>query len=309
MMEDKGFYKGSSILVSGTAGTGKSSLSSEFAIAACSRGEKVLYFALEESSSQIIRNMKSIGIDLAPFEKKGILKFHTMRATESGLEMHLTTIHKEIEAFKPDIVIVDPINSFVSGSNLFEARAMTLRLVDFLKMNQVTAFFTYLTRLNEETEHNFISSLIDTWILLRDIEINGERNRGIYILKSRGMNHSNQIREFLLTNEGIKLIDVYTGVDGVLTGSSRIAQEERNYEDKLVLQQAFEQRKRSLEQKRKAFIARIEAMKAEFKSEEQEMLKNINLEKEKIERFEHGRNNIAASRGKEKTLKSAKSKK
>jgi circadian clock protein KaiC len=307
MLENKGFYKGSSILVSGTAGTGKSSLSSTFAVSACNRGEKVLYFALEESSSQIIRNMKSIGIDLAPCEKKGLLRFHTMRATASGLEMHLTTIHKEIELFKPDIVIVDPVNSFVSGNNLFEARAMTLRLIDFLKMKQITAFFTYLTRISEDTEHNFISSLIDTWILVRDIEINGERNRGIYILKSRGMNHSNQIREFLLTSEGIKLIDVYTGVDGVLTGSSRIAQEEKNNEDKLILQQALNRRKRTLEQKRKAMNARIDAIKSDFEAEEEELLENINLEKEKIERFEHGRNIIAASRRKEHN-KSSKSK-
>ncbi len=296
MLENKGFYKGSSILVSGTAGTGKSSLSSQLATTACGRGEKVLYFALEESPSQIMRNMSSLGIDLATYEKKGILKFHAMRPTMSGLEMHLTTIHKEIEKFKPEIVVVDPINSFVSGDNLLEARAMTIRLTDYLKSNRITAFFTYLSRLAEDIEHNFISSLIDTWILLRDIEMNGERNRGIFILKSRGMNHSNQIREFLLTSQGIRLLNVYSGLDGVLTGSSRVAQESRNNEERLMLDQEVDRMKRTLDQKRKAMKARVEAIKAEFEAEQEETLKTINLEKDKINRLERERRNIAEIR-------------
>jgi len=244
--------------------------------------------------------MNSIGVDLSSSEKKGLLRFHAMRATMSGLEMHLTTIHKEIEIFKPDIVIVDPINSFVSGSNLFEARAMTLRLIDYLKLNRITAFFTYLSSISEDTEHNFISSLIDTWIFLRDIEVNGERNRGIYILKSRGMNHSNQIREFLLTSDGIKLVDVYTGMDGVLTGSSRIAQEAKNNEELVMLRQEIDHTKRALDQRRKAMIAHIDSIKAEFEAQEEEILKKISLEKEKIVRFESDRKNIAASRGMKK---------
>ncbi len=296
MMERKGFYKGSSVLISGTAGTGKSSLSSQFASSACSRGEKVLYFSLEESPLQIARNMKSIGIDLDPCVKKGLLRFHAMRPTMTGLEMHLTTIHKEIQKFKPHIVIVDPINSFVSGSNAMEARAMSMRLIDFLKMNQITGFFTYLSRSLGDIEHNFISSLIDTWILVRDIETNGERNRGIYILKSRGMNHSNQIREFILSGKGISLVDVYSGMDGVLTGSSRIAQEARNNEEKLILVQEIDHRKRALEQKRKALKTRIDALKAEFEAEEEESLKVINQEKERIGRIDQNLSRIADSR-------------
>ncbi|HEX2969835.1 MAG TPA: circadian clock protein KaiC [Bacteroidales bacterium] len=307
MMENKGFYKGSSVLVSGTAGTGKSSLSAVFASAACQRGEKVLYFSLEESPSQIIRNMKSINIELEKWEKQGLLKFQAMRPTMSGLEMHLTTIHKEITKFNPEIVIVDPVNSFVSGSNMLEARAMSMRLIDFLKIKHITGFFTYLTKTYNDLEHNFISSLIDTWILLRDIEISGERNRGIFILKSRGMKHSNQIREFILSGNGIKLVDVYTGMDGVLTGSSRMAQEARNSEKRLIKLQEIEHMKKGIESKRKALISRIEAMKAEFEAEEEEMHKAISVEKEKIERIEAEKRNMAESRG-EKTKKTLKSK-
>lgn len=296
MFGGMGFYKGSSIFVSGTAGTGKSSLSSQFAVSACKRGERILYFSLEESPSQIMRNMLSIGVDLQSCVDKGLLKFRAMRPTMTGLEMHLTSMHKEIDTFKPDIVIVDPINSFIVGENLLEAKAMTMRLVDYLKLNQITGFFTYLAGTAYDTEHNFISSLIDTWILLRDIEYNGERNRGLYILKSRGMNHSNQIREFLLTDKGIRLVDVYTGSDGVLTGSSRVAQESKNTEEKIRLQQEIDSRKRTLDQKRKALKARVEALKAEFEAEEEESLSIIAMEKERITRLGLEQKAIATSR-------------
>jgi circadian clock protein KaiC len=206
MLGKKGFYKGSSILISGTAGTGKSSLCSKFAEETCKRGERVLYFSFEESSSQIIRNMKSIGIDLEPYIKKDLLLFHAMRPTLSGLEMHLATMHREIDSFKPNVVILDPINSFISGTNQFEARSMTIRMIDYLKLTEITGFFTYLAGSDQDIEHNFISSLIDTWLLIRDTEENGTRNRGILVLKSRGMAHSNKIKEFLLSDEGIKIL-------------------------------------------------------------------------------------------------------
>lgn len=285
MLGNKGFYKGSSILVSGTAGTGKTSLASQFATTACLRNEKVLFFSLEESPLQITRNMKSIGIDLDSYMKNGSLVFHAMRATMTGLEMHLTNMYREILKIKPDIVIVDPLNSFVAGSNIFQARAMAMRLIDSLKLKSITGLFTFLSRTAEDVEHNFVSSLIDTWILLRGIELNGERNRGLYILKSRGMSHSNQIREFQLTENGIKLLDVYSGIDGVLTGSKRIAQETRIREEQISLLQEIDHRKRTLEQKRKAMKARIEAIKAEFAAEEEEDLKLINIEKERMQRI------------------------
>ncbi|MGB8491493.1 MAG: circadian clock protein KaiC, partial [Bacteroidales bacterium] len=215
MLNNKGYFRGSSILASGTAGTGKSSLAGHFVEAACKRGEKVLCFQLEESPAQSMRNLQSIGINLEPWVKEGLLKYHAMRPTFTGLEMHLASMHKLVESFKPRVVIVDPINSFVTGTNELEAKSLSMRLIDYLKMKQITAFFTSLTTGGSQLEHTdiFISSLIDTWILLRDIELGGERNRGMYILKSRGMAHSNQIREFLLTDNGIKLRDVYVGLE------------------------------------------------------------------------------------------------
>lgn len=227
MLGGKGYFRGSSVLVSGTAGTGKSSLAAHFTAAACKRGERVLYFALEESPAQIIRNMGSIGIDLGKWVKDGTLRFFANRPTFFGLESYLSMINREVKSFKPNIAIIDPISSFIVGSNELESKLMIMRLVDFLKMNQITAFMTNLSAGGSSLEHTRIdiSSLIDTWLLLRDIELGGERTRGLYILKSRGMKHSNQIREFLLTDHGIELLDVYTGPDGVLTGSARRAQE------------------------------------------------------------------------------------
>jgi circadian clock protein KaiC len=296
MLDDKGFFKGSSILVSGTAGTGKSSLSVYFAAGNCKKKEKVLYFSLEESPAQIIRNMKSINIDLEIYVKKGLLRFHSMRPTLTGLEMHLTAMHKEIDKFNPDIVIIDPVNSFISGDNLLEARLMATRLIDFLKIKNITGFLTYLSAGNEDIEHNFISSMIDTWILLRDIELSGERNRGIFVLKSRGMPHSNQVREFLLTGKGIQLRDVYTGLNGVLTGSSRIALEAKDRSEKVMHLQEIESRKKSLDQKRRAMNAKIASIKAEFEMEEQETIKIISCETEQIERMNIDMKDMAVSR-------------
>lgn len=274
MMEGKGFYRGSSILISGTAGTGKSSLAAHFVNAACTRGDRALYFTFEESPDQIIRNMRSIGIDLGQWVKKGLLKFHATRPTFYGLEMHLTVIHKEILEFDPQVVVVDPINSFMGSNIQTEAKSISMRLIDFLKTKQITGFFTSLTSGKNGLEYTdiFISSLIDTWILLRDIELGGERNRGIYILKSRGMSHSNQIREFLLTSHGIELQDVYLGMEGVLTGSARLAQEAREKTERLLRTQEIERMNLEIDRKRKAMEAKIEALRAEFESEEAEVL-------------------------------------
>ena len=218
MLSGKGYFRNSTVLVSGTAGTGKTSIAAQFVEAACKRGERVLYFTFEESPSQLVRNMRSIGINLEPWVKKGLLQFHAARPTLYGLETHLTTSIKLINQFKPAVVVLDPINAFVMGENQTEVKTMLLRLVDYLKMKQVTAFFTSLSSAddNMETTDIYISSLIDTWLLLRDIEIGGERNRGLYVLKSRGMAHSNQIREFKLTDHGIELLDVYVGAERVV---------------------------------------------------------------------------------------------
>jgi len=286
------------VLVSGTAGTGKSSLAAHFVDAACRRGERVIYFAFEESANQIMRNMRSIGIDLLPYVKKGLLQFQANRPTFYGLEMHLAIMHKAINVFKPQVVVVDPLNSFVIGGNEMDVKAMLMRLVDFLKMNQVTGFFTSLTSGGDVLEKTdvSISSLIDTWLLLRDIELGGERNRGMYILKSRGMAHSNQIREFLLTDHGVELRDVYVGSGGVLTGSARLAQEAQEQSALMIRKQEVERRQLELERKRQAMEAQIAAMRAEFDAQETETLKIIGQEKARETQLTQERVGMSLSR-------------
>lgn len=280
MLGGQGYYRGSTVLVCGTAGTGKSSLAAHFVEAACRRGERCLYFALEESASQIIRNMRSIGIDLAPWVDQGLLLFHATRPTTHGLEMHLVTTIKTIQQFAPAVVVIDPINAFIMGDNALQTQLMLNRLVDFLKTNAVTALFTSLTSDGGslETSEVAISSLIDTWLLLRDIETGGERNRGLYIIKSRGMAHSNQIREFQLTDHGIKLMDVYIGPGGVLTGSARLAQEARDQAAEVLRQQEVERLQFDLECRRAAMEAQVAALQAEFEAERTRALNLIQQE-------------------------------
>ena len=227
-----------------------------------------------------MRNMRSIGVDLQPWVQKGLLRFQATRPTFSGLEMHLATMHKAINTLKPRVVIVDPLNSFIIGGNETEVKSMLMRLVDFLKMQQITGLFTSLTTSGSAIEQSevAISSLIDTWLLLRDIEIGGERNRGLYILKSRGMAHSNQIREFLLTDHGVELRDVYVGESSVLTGSARLAQEAQERAGKLTRQQEIERKQLELERKRKALEAQIIALRAEFEAQETETMSIIGQE-------------------------------
>jgi circadian clock protein KaiC len=207
MLDGKGYYRGSSVLVSGTAGTGKTSIAAHFAHDTARRGERCLYLAFEESPGQLMRNMRSIGIDLEPFVNKGLIRLHSSRPTLHGLEMHLVQIHKMVAEFNPAAVVVDPVSNFIDTSTAVETQAMLLRLIDFLKSKQITALLTHLTSSGKPGEGTDvgISSLIDTWLLVRDIEANGERTRGLYVLKSRGMPHSKQIREFLLTSRGIQL--------------------------------------------------------------------------------------------------------
>ena len=207
MLGGKGFYLGSSILISGTAGTGKTSFAATFVDAACRRGERCLYFAFEEATNQILRNMRSIGIDLAPHVKKGLLQFHVGRPTLYGLEMHLVTMYDLIKEHKPQIVALDPITDFFAIGSKTEVKAAITRIIDFLKTNQITALFTSSTSEEDTPDQTVVgvSSLIDAWISLRNLESNGERHRGLFILKARGMAHSNQIRTFQLTDDGIKL--------------------------------------------------------------------------------------------------------
>ncbi|HSE90028.1 MAG TPA: circadian clock protein KaiC, partial [Candidatus Binatia bacterium] len=298
MLGGKGYYRGTSILASGTAGTGKSSLAAHFVDAACRRGEPCVYFATEESPDLIVRNMRSIGIDLGPWVKKGLLRFDATRPTFHGLEMHLLRMHKLVSETSARVVVVDPITSYISLGDTLEVKSMLSRLIDFFKAHQITAFFTSLTEGGSALEQSEvgISSLMDTWILLRHIESNGERNRGIWVLKSRGMPHSNQIREFVFTEHGIELVDVYLGAEGVLTGTARAAQEAKETAAALIRRQDLERKQRNLAHRKKALEAKIAALRAEFETEKEELEKDIIEQKQHEGVLEQDRAAMAKSR-------------
>jgi len=272
MLEGKGFYRGSSILISGMAGSGKSTTSAHFADAACRRGERCIYFAMEESPTQIIRNMRAIGLDLQRWVDKGLLKFSAKRPSLFGLETHLASMHRDVELFDPSSVVVDPISALLGAGVTGDVQSMILRLVDFLKARAITAFFTNLTHGKTEnaTTDIAISSLMDAWLLLYNRESNGEHNRELYLLKARGIAHSNQVREFLITSEGIKLRDVYVGPEGVLTGSARIQQEAKEAAERLLRDQDATRRAREIERRRRQIAAQIEVLQAQLAGEEEE---------------------------------------
>lgn len=298
MLEGKGYFRGSSILLSGTAGSGKTTLASSFAEAACRRGERCLFIDFEESSNQVARNMKSVGIDLQQWSEKGLLFHEAWRPTQSGMEMHLLRIHKLIERVKPQCVIVDPITNLGSGSEGKEVYSMLLRLLDFLKSAGITAIFVSLTGGGEALEQTRvgISSLTDTWILLRDVELNGERNRCLYVLKSRGMAHSNQLREYTMTEKGIRLIPAYVGPSGVLTGSARVAQEAKESAEVRARTQEAERKKQQIEQKSLVLQAQIAALQREFAGVEQEAKQVNREEQESSEQLKLDRENMGKSR-------------
>jgi circadian clock protein KaiC len=298
MLGGKGYFRGSTILVSGKAGSGKSSIAAHFVHAACQRGERCLFIAFEESPSQLIRNMRSIGLDLEIWVKKGLLRFHAVRSTMCGLEMHLAVFHKLVQEFKPQVVVIDPITNLIQAGSSGEPAAMLTRLIDFLKAGGITALLNNLTSGEGtlEVSETGISSLADTWLLLRDIESSGERNRAMYILKSRGMAHSNQIREFLLTSRGVDLADVYVGPEGVLTGSARQSQEAREKADALSQRQQLEGKQRERERKREALEARILAMRKEFEAEDVEFGRVIDQERARERVLAEDRKAMGASR-------------
>jgi len=265
MLSGRGFYRGSSILLTGTPGTGKTIIAACFSQAAARRGERVLFFSFEESPNQIIRNMHSIGLRLEPLVKSGLLRFHSTRPTLYGLEMHLATMFKEIATFQPQVVIMDPITSLMVAGTDFETKGMVTRLIDYLKGGQVTSLFTSLTHGGHALQQSEIamSSLMDSWLLLQDFEGNGERNRVLYVIKARGMAHSNQVREFLISSRGIDLVDAYMGPGGVLTGSARAAQTAREKAEALARQQEAASRKRELESQRAALELQISGLRSE----------------------------------------------
>lgn len=299
MLEGKGFFRGSSVLVSGMAGAGKSTVAAHFAHSVFARGERCIYFAMEESPQQIVRNMRSMGLDLQQWVDKGLLKFSAKRPSLYGLETHLASMHREIQLFAPSSVVIDPLSALLGAGVQGDVHSMVLRLVDFLKAQNVTALFTNLTHGNIENAKTdiAISSLMDAWLLLYNKEANGEHNRQLYLLKSRGMAHSNQVREFLMTSSGIKLREVYVGPEGVLTGSARLQQEAKEQAAKLKRNQDLDRRSRALDRRRKQIHAQIEALKAELETEEAESGLLNTEDHAREERFATDRNDLATNRG------------
>ena len=296
MLGAGGFYIGTSILVSGTAGTGKTSLAAHFIEAVCARGQRCLYFAFEESPAQIIRNMRSIGLDLQPRVDAGLLRFEAARPSLFGLEMHLARMYREIEEFEPAAVVLDPISALRGETG--DVHSMLLRVIDLLKSRGITAFLTNLLSVEGMDKADAgMSSLMDTWLSLVQLESNGERNRGIYVLKSRGMNHSNQIREYQLTSHGVKLVDAYLGSGGILTGSARIAQEMVDAASAVRRAQDLERKQRDVQRRRAALERKISELRAELESEEEEARKTLQHDEELEKRLQAERHAMAIQRG------------
>ncbi len=293
-----GLYRGSSVLFSGTAGTGKTTVAATFLQAACARGERSIYFSFEESQRQTIRNMRSVGLDLQQVVDQGLLLFHAMRPTQHGLEMHLATVFKLVRDFQPKNVVLDPVTSLLTGGNGADVSAILMRLLDYMKGVGITCLFTALNTGGNQVEQSDvgISSLIDTWFLMRGIELGGERNRAIYVLKSRGMAHSNQIREFILSSAGIHLRPAYLGANGVLTGSARLIQENRDAAESAARHQEIERRQRELDRERLLFEARKAALESEFAARNEEILRGLGELRQNESQLETDQRELAESR-------------
>ena len=299
MLGGKGFFKGSSVLVSGAAGSGKTSIAAHFANASCNRKERCLFFAFEESSRQIIRNMKSINLDLEKHIKNGLLQFYASRPTIYGLEMHLVVFYKLIKKFKPQVVILDPITNLVTVGDPSEVKSILIRLIDFLQKEQITVMFTALTYNNsaKNAADEDVSSLVDTWLSVNDLEFNGERNRGLYILKSRGIKNSNQVREFLITDNGIKIVEVTLGPNGVLTGSAREAYNLEKNAREVLRKNSLDRKNREIENKRSILDAKVAKLKTEFELAKDD-LNRIYIEEGRNEAMEKNRKQLVKMREK-----------
>lgn len=297
MLGINGYFRGSSILISGLAGTGKSTFGAAFVNAACERGERCLFFAFEESPDQIMRNMASVGLQLRRHVERGLLQFQAARPSLYGFEMHLARMNRDIEEFDPSVIVIDPISAFRGPS--FEIHATLVRLADICKSKGITTLFTSLSSSGERMSENdrSVSSLMDTWISLTDVDANGERNRVLYLLKSRGMNHSKQLREYQLTNDGIRMVNAYVGPDGVLTGTARLAQEAREREAGIARAQATERRRREVMRKRAAMERQIAELRAALETEENEIATLIQQEEAREASFNSERSEMAAIRG------------
>ncbi|MGI4760225.1 MAG: circadian clock protein KaiC [Janthinobacterium lividum] len=300
MFTRRGWYRGTSVLLTGTAGTAKTTLAAAFAAETCRRGEHCLFFAFEESPAQLIRNMRTVGLDLQPFVDQGLLRIEASRPTLNGLERHLVTLHRAIAEFRPQAVVIDPISNLISVGSLSEVRSMLTRMIDFLKVSGVTALFTALISARngqmEMTEEG-VSSLVDTWISVRDLEGVGERNRGLSILKARGMSHSNQVREFLVTGHGIQLLDVIIGPEGIITGAGRLTQRIQEEAQRVVREHEAERRDRDLERKRRVLEATIANLRTEFETVEEELRRISHEEHTRDAALRDGRSALASGLG------------
>ncbi|GJE58005.1 circadian clock protein KaiC [Methylobacterium trifolii] len=291
-----GFYQGSSILISGVSGTGKTTIGSSFIDAACRRGERCLSFVFEESGAQICRNVRSVGLDLARHVESGLLRFEAARPSLFGLEMHLARMQRDIDAFKPGLVLIDPVSALRGPVN--ELQATLLRMVDMLKSRGITALFTSL-----RTDGTFdqvgdlgLSSLMDAWVKLLDVDANGERTRTLYVIKARGMSHSNQVREFLMSSAGIRLVDAYVGPAGVLTGTARVVQEAQEEADALRRRQDSERRRREVVRRRQSIERQIADLRASLDMAEEEESLLLSHEETRDSLLSGGRDAIAARR-------------
>jgi circadian clock protein KaiC len=296
MLGGLGVFRGSSVLVSGTSGTGKTTIGASFASAACQRGERVLFFSFEEAQSEIMRNMASVSLDLAGWVDRGLLYFHCERPTTLGLEDHLATMRRLVEQVVPTLVVIDPVSSLSRGTSRGDVSAMLTRQIYYLKSAGITAVMTSLTEGGNDLEHTelSISSLVDTWLLAITMQTSGERNRGLYVLKSRGMAHSNQIREFLLSSEGVSLVPVYMGPDGVLTGSARAAAEAVDADLGPRAERESSQLADAMGLRRKALESRVASMWADFEAEEALTARQLTASKKREQvlraaRLEQGR--------------------
>jgi circadian clock protein KaiC len=298
MLSGQGYFRGSSVLISGAAGSGKSSLAAAFAQAACKRGERCLYLACEESPSQILRNMRSIGFHLDQCVKEGRLQVHATRPGNQGLESYLAQIEELVHVFQPSAVVVDPVTSLVVAGNLDDVKSALARLTDLLKARHITTIYTSLTAGgdSEESSEVGMSSLMDTWLLVRNLESDGERNRGLFVLKSRGMSHSNQVREFVISDKGIQLLDVYAGQGKLLTGTARLAQEERERAEEALHQEEAESRRTHIERRRAETASQIESLRAALESEDRELRRLATLSAAREKSMARARQELSRSR-------------
>lgn len=285
MFGGEGYYRGSSILVTGRAGTGKTTLAGYFAQATCDRGERCLYLATEESPQQILRNLHSISLDLNPYVEQELLQFDAVRPSNYNLEMRLFKIHKWIKEFEPRAIIVDPMSNLILSGSVTQTKSFFMRLIDYLKSKQITVFLTNLTsgdtEYDQEKTEVGVSSLMDTWIELQIIKVNGERNRILYALKSRGMPHSNQVREFIVNSQGVNLVEVYLGDGKVLTGTERINQELAEKALAKKRQQNIELKKRDFEREKQLLQAQVDALQMQLATQDQKFALLLEEDQEK----------------------------